>query len=82
MRPCPGLMVRGGGACRAAGCETTRLQRRSQYEDVERMRGPGGGAPPGGQPPPLDQDAADKIVEKSLAAGVNFIDTADVYSFG
>ncbi len=30
----------------------------------------------------VDQDAADKIVEKSLAAGVNFIDTADVYSFG
>lgn len=30
----------------------------------------------------VDQDAADKIVEKSIAAGVNFIDTADVYSFG
>lgn len=30
----------------------------------------------------VDQDAADRIVEKSLAAGVNFIDTADVYSFG
>lgn len=30
----------------------------------------------------VDQDAADKIVERSLAAGVNFIDTADVYSFG
>jgi aryl-alcohol dehydrogenase-like predicted oxidoreductase len=30
----------------------------------------------------VDQDAADRIVEKSIAAGVNFIDTADVYSFG
>jgi aryl-alcohol dehydrogenase-like predicted oxidoreductase len=30
----------------------------------------------------VDQNAADRIVEKSLAAGVNFIDTADVYSFG
>jgi aryl-alcohol dehydrogenase-like predicted oxidoreductase len=30
----------------------------------------------------VDQDTADKIVERSLAAGVNFIDTADVYSFG
>jgi diketogulonate reductase-like aldo/keto reductase len=30
----------------------------------------------------VDQDAANKIVEKSIAAGVNFIDTADVYSFG
>ncbi|WP_454848332.1 aldo/keto reductase [Rhizobium binxianense] len=30
----------------------------------------------------VDQDAADRIVERSLAAGVNFIDTADVYSFG
>ncbi|MDR7143238.1 aldo/keto reductase [Rhizobium sp. BE258] len=30
----------------------------------------------------VDQAAADKIVERSLAAGVNFIDTADVYSFG
>jgi aryl-alcohol dehydrogenase-like predicted oxidoreductase len=30
----------------------------------------------------LDQDAADKIVERSLAAGVNFIDTANVYSQG
>ena len=30
----------------------------------------------------VDQDAADKIVERSIAAGVNFIDTADVYSFG
>jgi aryl-alcohol dehydrogenase-like predicted oxidoreductase len=30
----------------------------------------------------IDQTAADTIVERSLAAGVNFIDTADVYSFG
>jgi aryl-alcohol dehydrogenase-like predicted oxidoreductase len=30
----------------------------------------------------VDQAAADKIVERSLAAGVNFIDTADVYSTG
>jgi len=30
----------------------------------------------------VDQKAADQIVERSLAAGVNFIDTADVYSFG
>ncbi|NEI68129.1 aldo/keto reductase [Rhizobium lusitanum] len=30
----------------------------------------------------VDQAMADKIVESSLAAGVNFIDTADVYSFG
>lgn len=30
----------------------------------------------------VDQDAADTIVERSLAAGVNFFDTADVYSHG
>ncbi|MBB2793587.1 UNVERIFIED_ORG: aryl-alcohol dehydrogenase-like predicted oxidoreductase [Rhizobium pisi] len=30
----------------------------------------------------VDQNAADRIVERSLAAGVNFIDTADVYSSG
>ncbi|MBD0413801.1 aldo/keto reductase [Oryzicola mucosus] len=30
----------------------------------------------------VDQNAADEIVERSLAAGVNFIDTANVYSFG
>lgn len=30
----------------------------------------------------LDQKAATRLVEKSLAAGVNFIDTADVYSQG
>jgi aryl-alcohol dehydrogenase-like predicted oxidoreductase len=28
------------------------------------------------------QDVADKILERSLAAGINFIDTADVYSDG
>jgi aryl-alcohol dehydrogenase-like predicted oxidoreductase len=30
----------------------------------------------------LEQDGADRIVERSLAAGVNFFDTADVYSRG
>ncbi len=30
----------------------------------------------------LDQETADRIVERSLAAGVNFIDTANVYSEG
>jgi aryl-alcohol dehydrogenase-like predicted oxidoreductase len=30
----------------------------------------------------LGQSEADKIVGRALAAGVNFIDTADVYSFG
>jgi len=30
----------------------------------------------------VEQDAADAIVRRSLDAGVNFIDTADVYSFG
>ncbi|MBJ9663776.1 aldo/keto reductase [Burkholderia gladioli] len=30
----------------------------------------------------MDQATADAIVERSLAAGVNFIDTADIYSFG
>lgn len=30
----------------------------------------------------LDQSVADEIVARSLAAGVNFFDTADVYSFG
>ncbi len=30
----------------------------------------------------VDQAGADRIVERSLAAGVNFIDTADVYSGG
>lgn len=30
----------------------------------------------------VDQEGVDRIVERSLAAGVNFIDTADVYSRG
>ncbi|MGN4071485.1 aldo/keto reductase [Burkholderia gladioli] len=30
----------------------------------------------------MDQATADAIVERSLAAGVNFIDTADIYSLG
>jgi len=30
----------------------------------------------------LDQKGVDAMVEKALAGGVNFIDTADVYSFG
>ncbi|HEV2674519.1 MAG TPA: aldo/keto reductase [Aliidongia sp.] len=30
----------------------------------------------------LDQDAADKLVHRTLEAGINFIDTADVYSQG
>jgi aryl-alcohol dehydrogenase-like predicted oxidoreductase len=30
----------------------------------------------------VEQESADRIIERSLAAGVNFIDTADVYSLG
>jgi aryl-alcohol dehydrogenase-like predicted oxidoreductase len=30
----------------------------------------------------VDQNLADQMVAKSLEAGVNFIDTADVYSYG
>lgn len=30
----------------------------------------------------VDQASANRIVERALSAGVNFIDTADVYSFG
>ncbi len=30
----------------------------------------------------VDQDAADRILDRSVKAGVNFVDTADVYSFG
>lgn len=30
----------------------------------------------------LDQEASDGVVQRALAAGVNFFDTADVYSFG
>jgi aryl-alcohol dehydrogenase-like predicted oxidoreductase len=35
-----------------------------------------------GQIAGVDQDAADAIVERSLKAGVNFFDTANVYSLG
>lgn len=35
-----------------------------------------------GQIAKVDQEAADRLVERSLAAGINFIDTANVYSFG
>ena len=35
-----------------------------------------------GQIASLDQEGVDAIMARSLAAGVNFIDTADVYSFG
>lgn len=35
-----------------------------------------------GQIAGLDQDGVDRIVERALAAGVNFIDTANVYSGG
>ena len=44
--------------------------------------GEAGGAGIWGSIADVDQQAADRIVERSLAAGVNFIDTADVYSFG
>jgi aryl-alcohol dehydrogenase-like predicted oxidoreductase len=44
--------------------------------------GEAGGAAQWGQIAGVDQDAADRIVERSLAAGVNFFDTADIYSFG
>lgn len=30
----------------------------------------------------VEQDAADRIVERAITAGINFIDTANVYSFG
>ena len=30
----------------------------------------------------LDQEGADQVMDRALKAGVNFIDTADVYSFG
>lgn len=35
-----------------------------------------------GQIAKVDQEAADRLVERSLAAGINFFDTANVYSFG
>jgi aryl-alcohol dehydrogenase-like predicted oxidoreductase len=44
--------------------------------------GEAGGAGIWGAIADVDQAAANRIVERSLAAGVNFIDTADVYSFG
>jgi len=44
--------------------------------------GEAGGAGIWGDIADIDQKAADAIVARSLAAGVNFIDTADVYSFG
>ncbi|WP_157216918.1 aldo/keto reductase [Flavisphingomonas formosensis] len=44
--------------------------------------GEAGGAGIWGDIADIDQKAADAIVGRSLAAGVNFIDTADVYSFG
>ncbi len=44
--------------------------------------GEAGGSAQWGQIAGVDQDAADRIVERSLAAGVNFFDTADIYSFG
>ncbi|MGN6584065.1 MAG: aldo/keto reductase [Rhizobiaceae bacterium] len=44
--------------------------------------GEAGGAAQWGQIAKVDQAAADEIVQRSLAAGVNFIDTANVYSFG
>jgi len=44
--------------------------------------GEAGGAGIWGAIADVDQQAATRIVERALAAGVNFIDTADVYSFG
>jgi aryl-alcohol dehydrogenase-like predicted oxidoreductase len=44
--------------------------------------GEAGGAAQWGQIAGVDQDAADRIVERSISAGVNFFDTANVYSFG
>jgi aryl-alcohol dehydrogenase-like predicted oxidoreductase len=41
-----------------------------------------GSGPTSGAIAGVDQKAADQIVESSIAAGVNFIDTADVYWFG
>jgi aryl-alcohol dehydrogenase-like predicted oxidoreductase len=35
-----------------------------------------------GQIASLDQDGVDSIVDRALKAGVNFIDTANIYSFG
>ncbi|WP_166142433.1 aldo/keto reductase [Methylosinus sp. RM1] len=44
--------------------------------------GEAGGAGIWGAIADVDQQAATRIVERAFAAGVNFIDTADVYSFG
>ncbi len=44
--------------------------------------GEASGAGQWGQIAGVDQAAADAIVERSLGAGVNFFDTANVYSFG
>jgi aryl-alcohol dehydrogenase-like predicted oxidoreductase len=44
--------------------------------------GEAGGTAQWGQIAGVEQSAADEIVGRSLAAGVNFIDTANVYSFG
>ena len=44
--------------------------------------GAAGGAGNWGMIADVDQGAADALVGRALAAGVNFIDTADVYSFG
>ncbi|MBP1845139.1 aryl-alcohol dehydrogenase-like predicted oxidoreductase [Rhizobium petrolearium] len=44
--------------------------------------GEAGAASQWGQIAGVEQDAADRIVERSLTAGVNFIDTANVYSLG
>ena len=44
--------------------------------------GEAGGAAAWGLIAGVDQEAADKIVDRSVKAGINFFDTADVYSFG
>jgi aryl-alcohol dehydrogenase-like predicted oxidoreductase len=44
--------------------------------------GEAGGSAQWGQIAGVDQAAADSIVSRSIAAGVNFFDTANVYSFG
>jgi aryl-alcohol dehydrogenase-like predicted oxidoreductase len=44
--------------------------------------GEAGGSAQWGQIAGVDQSAADAIVSRSIAAGVNFFDTANVYSFG
>ncbi|TDK34527.1 aldo/keto reductase [Rhizobium deserti] len=44
--------------------------------------GEAGGSAQWGEIAGVDQSAADAIVSRSIAAGVNFFDTANVYSFG